>query len=67
MTSSITCSNIVKHIAENIKCDKTEVFCKLCNSFMVIRKKDDREFLACSSYYKTGCRYTQNFAYREKI
>ncbi len=59
-------SNIVKHVdkniakCENIKCDKTEVLCKLCNSFMVIRKKDDREFLGCSSFYKTGCRYTQN-------
>ncbi|MCG3717650.1 hypothetical protein L5F50_00500 [Aliarcobacter butzleri] len=65
MTNSIICSNIVKYIDENIKCDKTEVLCKLCNSFMVITKKDDREFLACSSYYKMSCRYTQNFADRE--
>lgn len=58
-------SNIIKHIdkniakCENVKCDKTEILCKLCNSFMVVRKKDDREFLGCSSYRKTGCKYTQ--------
>ena len=60
-------SNIVKLVdkniakCENIKCDKIEILCKLCNSFMVVRKKDNREFLGCSSYYKTGCKYTQNF------
>ncbi len=24
---------------ENIKCDKTEILCKLCNSYMIARKK----------------------------
>ena len=28
-------------------------------------KKDGIEFFSCSSYYKIGCKYTQNFAGRE--
>jgi DNA helicase IV len=46
-------------ICENKNCSHTEVLCKKCNSYMSVRKKDNREFLGCSSYFKTGCTFTQ--------
>lgn len=46
-------------ICENIQCTHSEVLCKKCLSFMNVRKKDNREFLGCTNYFKTGCTYTQ--------
>lgn len=46
-------------VCENKNCSHKEVLCKRCNSYMSVRKKDDREFLGCSSYFKTGCTYTE--------
>lgn len=46
-------------VCKNNNCKFSEMLCKKCNSYMTLRKKDDREFLGCSSYYKTGCKYTQ--------
>ena len=46
-------------VCENKNCGCIEALCKKCNSYMSVRKKDDREFLGCSSYFKTGCNYTQ--------